>query len=436
MKNILKLLFLSLAIYSCETDLDQVPENEIAASEKIDDVERIIFGSYAELKTAMNFEFNFGEIHSDNAKANNEDPWQSFESYDRTLIGNEILTDYWTALYKVISRANLAVNNVNDTDTELRGEAKFLRALAYFKLVRTFGDIPLITKSNIAADDNEALTRKPAADVYTLIINDLQDAAATLTTESYKDNDGRATSFSAKALLGKVYVYQKNYTAALPILKDVIDNSGASIADVTYAEVFDGSNELSNEVLFAIQYEGNIGTEDQLQQFTDLFLGAKDVNQMTDDLAAAFETGDTRLDAIRGSDGLTIKYGAEINLNSDWIELRLADTVLLYAEALNEQSTPEASTVTLPLLDAIRTRAGLAVLDPATLVTQADVRAAIKQERRVELAMENNRWYDLVRYGDAESILGITDPNFFVFPIPKSEIDASGGVITQNEAYR
>jgi len=403
MKNILKLLFLSLAIYSCETDLDQVPENEIAASEKIDDVERIIFGSYAELKTAMNFEFNFGEIHSDNAKANNEDPWQSFESYDRTLIGNEILTDYWTALYKVISRANLAVNNVNDTDTELRGEAKFLRALAYFKLVRTFGDIPLITKSNIAADDNEALTRKPAADVYTLIINDLQDAAATLTTESYKDNDGRATSFSAKALLGKVYVYQKNYTAALPILKDV---------------------------------EGNIGTEDQLQQFTDLFLGAKDVNQMTDDLAAAFETGDTRLDAIRGSDGLTIKYGAEINLNSDWIELRLADTVLLYAEALNEQSTPEASTVTLPLLDAIRTRAGLAVLDPATLVTQADVRAAIKQERRVELAMENNRWYDLVRYGDAESILGITDPNFFVFPIPKSEIDASGGVITQNEAYR
>jgi hypothetical protein len=118
----------------------------------------------------------------------------------------------------------------------------------------------------------------------------------------------------------------------------------------------------------------------------------------------------------------------------DWIAMRLADLILLQAEAMNENNAPLEDV--LDLLDPIRTRAAVAVLDEATLNTQALVRQAIADERRLELAFEGHRWFDLVRTGTVDQEMGVTvNPNYYVFPVPISEVLASDGVITQNAGY-
>jgi hypothetical protein len=129
------------------------------------------------------------------------------------------------------------------------------------------------------------------------------------------------------------------------------------------------------------------------------------------------------------------QYGVKYNggADQDWIEIRLADIILLYAEALNENST--AATTVLPLLDPIRMRAGLASLT-GTISSQPDVRQAIADERRLELAFEGHRWFDLVRTGTVDAEMGQTiNSNYYLFPIPDSEIQSSAGVITQNAGY-
>ena len=118
----------------------------------------------------------------------------------------------------------------------------------------------------------------------------------------------------------------------------------------------------------------------------------------------------------------------------DWIELRLADVILLYAEARNENgASPEE---VLGLLDPLRSRAGLANLDPADLTSKASIAQAIQDERRLELAFEGQRWFDLVRTGTVDAEMGETiDSRFHLFPIPISEVLSSFGVITQNDGY-
>jgi len=127
-----------------------------------------------------------------------------------------------------------------------------------------------------------------------------------------------------------------------------------------------------------------------------------------------------------------VKYTG--GLEQDWIELRLSDVILMYAEALNETGSSAADV--LGLLDNIRTRAGLNALDPITINTPALVRQAIADERRLELAFEGHRWFDLVRTGTVDAEMGQTiSSDYHLFPIPNSEVLASGGVITQNPGY-
>ncbi|MEN8667461.1 MAG: RagB/SusD family nutrient uptake outer membrane protein, partial [Flavobacteriaceae bacterium] len=160
-------------------------------------------------------------------------------------------------------------------------------------------------------------------------------------------------------------------------------------------------------------------------------------------LVAAFDASDAqgggtdlRRAVTLSTDGLkAVKFPKEGGLGTehDWIEIRLADVILLYAEALNETGSP-ASNV-LALLDPIRTRAGLTSL-VGTATTQAEVSQAIANERRLELAFEGHRWFDLVRTNSVSAAMGQSvNSNYYVFPIPVSEILATGGVITQNPGY-
>jgi hypothetical protein len=352
----------------------------------------------------------------------------------------------YTAMYKSILSANNVVENSSNA-THI-AEAKFLRALSYFKLVKSFGDVTVNLSAAPSLTDTSILVRQPAADVYNnVIIPDLNDAMAVLSTSIV---DGRASKYAAQALLGKVYATMGDFANAETHLAAVVNGAaGAGISLKTnFNEIFGAANEVGNsEIIFATQISSSIVDEYSFgSDFWNWFVGddSKADLPVDPDLVAAFDASDAngggtdlRRAVTLSADGLTaVKFPKEGGLGSehDWIELRLADVILLYAEALNENGMP--ATTVLPLLDNIRIRAGLAVLDPATINTQTLVRQTIADERRLELAFEGHRWFDLVRTGAVDIEMGETiNNNYHLFPIPVSEILATGGVIVQNPGY-
>jgi len=228
-------------------------------------------------------------------------------------------------------------------------------------------------------------------------------------------------------------------------LAEVINGAaGAGISlQANYGDIFGFENDLNSEIIFATQISSSVVDEYGDSEFWSWYggLDTKALMPLDPDLIAAFdENGEVSGTLRRGvviDEGLMAspKYPQTGGPDHDWIELRLADVILLYAETLNENGT--SSEEVLDLLDPIRTRAGLDPLDHTVLNTQALVREAIYDERRLELAFEGQRWFDLVRTGTVNEEIGESvDPNYYLFPIPISEILASDGVITQNPGYQ
>lgn len=446
MKNIYKILGLLLIMAACESDLDQVPSN-IASSDSLTDFEGVLNAAYYYQLGTVTPMAVMGEFRSDNALMD-EEPYTEFDTYDGglTAMEDQFFGPLYTALYKSILSANNVIEN-SSSATDI-GEAKFLRALSYFKLVQVFGDVTINLSAAPSLTDTSILVRRPASEVYDdVIIPDLEDAMAALDAEIV---DGRASKYAAQALLGKVYMYKGDFANAEPHLAAVVSGAasvGISLKD-NFNEIFGAANEVGNsEIIFSTQIVSSIVDEYSFaSRFWNWFVGddSKADFPVDPDLVAAFDASDAngggtdlRRVVTLSEDGLTaIKFPKEGGLgpDHDWIEIRLADVVLLYAEALNENgASPE---VVLDLLDPIRTRAGLEPLDHTVLNTQALVRQAILDERRLELAFEGQRWFDLVRTATVDAEMGGTiNSNYYLFPVPISEILASGGVITQNPGY-
>ena len=445
MKNIYKLLGLLLIITACDSDLDQVPPN-IASSDSLTDFDGVLNAAYYyQLGTTTPMAV-MGEFRADNAFMD-EAPYTEFDTYNGgiTAMEDQFFGPFYTALYKsILSANNVIENSTNVTDI---AEAKFLRALSYFKLVQVFGDVPVNLSAAPSLTDSSILERQPATNVdNNVIIPDLKDAIAALDIEIV---NGRASKYAAQGLLGKVYATMGDYSSAEPHLAAVVNGAaaaGISLKD-NFNEVFGAANEVENsEIIFSSRIESSITDEYSFaSRFWNWFVGddSKADFPVDPDLVAAFdESGangggtDLRKAVTLDSLGTTaIKFPKEGGLGGDhdWIELRLADVILLYAETLNENGAP--ATTVLPLLDDIRSRAGLTSLT-GTITTQADVRQAILDERRLELAFEGQRWFDLVRTGSVDAEMGETiNSNYHLFPIPISEVLASGGVITQNPGY-
>jgi hypothetical protein len=337
-------------------------------------------------------------------------------------------------LYKsILSANNVIENSSNETHV---GEAKFLRALSYFKLVQVFGDVTVNLAATPDVTDPSILARQPAAEVYNnVIIPDLQDAIASL--DNSKISSGRASRIASQALLGRVYVYRNNFSSAEPLLATVV-NGAASAGlglQANYADIFSVDNELNSEIIFAEPRSVSISDEYGFTEFWSWYggLDTKSLMPLDPDLITAYDNspGDLRR-SVNIDEALMAspKYPQSGGDDHDWIEIRLADVILLYAESLNENGNTPAAIVEL---NKIRNRAGLA---NTTATTQAEVRQAIADERRLELAFEGHRWFDLVRTGTAEAEMGVTiNSNYFLFPIPISEILATDGVITQNPGY-
>lgn len=436
MKTVYIILASLLLFTACEP-LEQFPPN-IASASSLTDYEGVLNAAYFYQHGSVTPMAVMGDFRADNALML-EPPYTEFDIYgaNLTAMEDQFFGPFYTAMYKSILSANNVIDNSEDA-TEV-GEAKFLRALSYFKLVRVFGDVSVNLSPTPNATDEAILVRKPASDVYTtVIIPDLTDAIAALGTTS---SNGRANKLAAQGMLGKVYMQIGDFSNAQTQLAAVVNGAeGAGISlQANFADIFGVDNDLNSEIIFATQVSGSISDEYADSEFWSWYggLDTKSLTPLDQDLVDAFDAspGDLRR-AVTIDDTLmrSPKYPQTGGPDHDWIELRLADVMLLYAEALNEGGSSSAEV--LAILDPIRARAGVDNLDPAVLNTQALVRQAIQDERRLELAFEGQRWFDLVRTGTVDAEMGETiNSNYYVFPIPISEVLASFGVITQNEGY-
>lgn len=435
MKRLYILLLASMLFTTaCDNDLDQVPPN-IASSDSLEDFDGVLNAAYFYQLGAVTPMAVMGDFRADNALMD-EEPFPEFDRYgpDLTVMEDQFFGPFYTALYKSI----LSTNNVieNSTDAMDIGEAKFLRALSYFKLVLVFGDVPVNLVANPSTTDLSIFERQPVADVYNnIIIPDLQDAIATL--DNSEIGSGRASQIAAQALLARVYVYRGNFGSAEPLLAAAVNGAaGAGITlQTNYADIFSVDNELNSEIIFATQRSSSIADEYGFSEFWSWYggLDTKSLMPLDPDLITAFDEspGDLRR-AVNIDETLmaSTKYPQAGGDDHDWIEIRLADVILLYAETLNENGNTSGA---LMELNKIRTRAGLPNSDATT---QTEVRQAIHDERRLELAFEGHRWFDLVRTGTAETELETSiNSDYLLFPIPISEILATDGVITQNPGY-
>ena len=358
----------------------------------------------------------------------------------------------FTANYDGINRCNQALDilpKLDKVDATLRarliGEAKFLRAYMYFTLVKCYGGVPIVDhlQSPTSPEDQAMLlTRKTAAEVYTFIETDLNDAIAVLPNKSAyaADEKARASKGAAYALLAKVNLYQKNW-------QKVVDNcnlvTGYSLAP-DYAKMFRIEGENDSESIFEINGVGTVPAKG-IEGYSNV-QGVRGTggwgwgfNVPSQSLLNAYEAGDLRKNAtiiFRGTtlyDGRIIPATVENPMynfkaySSQFTDawetdanikcLRYAEVILMKAEALNELGQTAAA---IPLLNQIRNRAGLGAT-PAT--SQSAVRTAIWKERRVELAFEFDRFFDLVRTGQAKT----------AFAADKSDAFPNGRVFTEGK---
>ncbi len=413
--------------------------------------------------------YRLGELRSDNTFLDG-DPGGNRQStadidFFQVQTNNGILLDFWNTSYKGIANANTVldrIDNVTFEDAQLKnriiGEAKFLRALFYFNLVRVFGKVPLVISEVKNPSESSSHIREEIATVYTQIETDLT-VASTLLDDSYSGaNVGRATSWAALSLLGKVQITQEKYPEAAATLKNVVDN-GPYVLETNYSSIFDPTNKNGKESIFEVQFNGGIVGEgspfvnDFAPRFSTTVASSGDGvgnNQPTNDIVQAYNSVDLRFDpsldtlyinskgAIIKANYIT-KYLNGTTLpgqgNDNFPVLRYADVLLLLAEAefFNNGGG-------LTQLNLVRSRAGL----PDAITIDLDV---ILEERRIELAFEDHRWFDLIRTDKALEVMNayLADAKVgaksiqryqYIYPIPQSQIDVNPDALSQNEGYQ
>lgn len=406
---------------------------------------------------------------------------------------NGFANTLWVGYYALINKCNSTIKEVN-TNTiivasdqikqQTIGEAKFIRAYGYFMLGRLFGRVPLIDTifSNPAAQNN--VPQATPAALMAFIESDLMYAANTLPMNWDAKFAGRATKGAANGLLAKVYLYQQKWQLAMDAA-NLVMGSGQYDLSTSYDKIFREEGENSKESVFEIQATASaaIPSANGVQYAQIQGIRGSGIwdqgwgwNSPSTYLEAAYEAGDPRKNRtiMYTSTGTTIyqtiygenlpvglpnpRYNNKIYTNPSirasignrfgyWMNfraLRYADVVLMFAEAANEVGGAANITAARNALNSIRLRARAgnnAVLPDVTTTDQATLRDAIRQERRVELAMEHERFFDLVRWGIAQAALNAAGkPNFngsrdVLLPIPQTQIDLSAGVLTQNPGY-
>jgi hypothetical protein len=455
--KVIALLLVPALFPACKSFVDVTPQGLIPVGSYYNteiDIRNALTGTYNSLRAIYNEQYGYGEVPSDNVQTFGESEVNYGEEDKLSWTATSIrLQAAWTRFYATIAYANIVLDHVGTpTMTQANrdsytGQAKFIRALTYFNLVRMFGDVPLVLKEIKTEAEAYTYNRTAVATVYTQIEKDLTEAAAVL-APSYTGSDvGRATSIAAKALLGKVYMYEKKYDLAEPILQEVVATGGTPLP---YDQIFGLGKDNNREIIFAVQYlgggygEGNTfasGFVPQPSGSTIIGVSGGSNNIGTKDLYDAFEAGDARLNTAIGifTTGTFTYYYAKKFVyasvaggsegDNDWPVLRYADIILLYAEALNENNKTPLALIQLNL---IRNRSGLV---SKLNLSKDDATTAIRKERRVEMCFEAERWFDLIRWGimvdvmkahkinypPANGAIGNVVSTLGLYPIPQQE---------------
>jgi hypothetical protein len=425
----------------------------------------LLTGVYGSLRQRYDSYWIMAELTSDNtlAPGSVQAGQGPIDQFSWTSQDANVLKE-WQGDYQTIAYCNNFIEQLtpfSSIDSTRKadwiGEAKFIRALMYFRLVQYFGDVPLVLKKINTQAEAYSFLRDSSEKVYAQIIQDLSDAELVLPVNYTASADiGRVTSGAAKALLGKVYLTMHNWDAASDKLAELINLNTYSLLP-NFNDVFSIANENNAEIIFSIQYSR--GTNKEGSNFTQSFLPTrlpalitltpKGANQGTKSLFNAFEAGDLRKTTCIQQYGsyYTRKYWDDPPLVNEgecnWIVLRYSDVLLMYAEALMEQGTTQSIAQSIAILNnQIRKRAGLVGLN--STLTQANLRLAFEKERRVELCYEGHRWSDLVRTGRmvavmtaqfaADKLNYTVIPERALFPIPFREITLNPK-LKQNAGY-
>lgn len=507
MKTIRKNIFILLALAvlaGCEGFLDKNPTDQLSSSlfwKSKSDFDNAMTAIYGTIQNGM---FSVGapnlDVLTDNGYGQHN-YWGSREIVQGNITPTSggYVSDIYGASYQAIARINIFLNQLENyvgTDISAEeksiyiGEAKFFRAFYYFELYKAYGSVPVVTAP--LSMEEQFQEKQPADQVWAQVTNDLSDAIGSLPDEVFGNGGGHAVKSSAEALLLRALMYNaydengNAKTAAMQEAKGLaqsIMESGYDLAD-EYVSVFrDGSQEGNEEIIFSIKFlaPDNYTSMDQwygdwfvispLQSFVDDYEyidGLPYGESPLTDTENPFNNRDSRLEKTVFKDfvdwgggnthhpsnaaptsfglkkfltpGLT-PYGYATRSQQDWVLLRYADVILLYAEIENELSGPIPS-----VYDAVnQVRSRVDMPDLPVGLSQAEMRERIRHERRIELAFEGLRLYDLKRWRIAGEVLNnVTDgivgyhyeEKFFNWPIPQSEIDKSNGVLEQNPDYQ
>ena len=482
--NLIAIALLGFSFSSCSDFLEQNPQTDLSENDfykTADDILSAVNGAYSSLQEGDIYGnwYVFGEIPSDNTRNQLSGSVTTQNEFDQFYIDtqNSMIASFWKAAYKVINRTNTVLGRIDgiEINTELANryklECKFIRALMYFNLVRVYGDVPLVLKE-ISISESYDILREPKENVYNQIIADLKEAQGLPVSYSTAE-DGRATQGAAKALLADVYMTLHKYAEAETILAEIINSGRYSLLENTpgslnidgYKNVFSPVNHNSKEGIFEIQflkggygegsnYANNFAPENSGTNVVAVGgTGGNNIPEM--DIYNAYEEGDLRRDF-----SMSLGY-YDNRKNNEWVEsryvckfmdvpyqnndasnnypvIRYADVILMYAEALNQNGkTAEAC----KYLNMTRRRGfGYQTTEtsPVDLQTtdKAQFALMVEQERRVELAFENHRWFDLIRTGRAVEVMkskgfSLNETNL-ICPIPQKQIDVNPK-LTQND---
>jgi hypothetical protein len=480
------LVSLCMGFSSCSNDfLDLKPKTQLAADEYFQTAEQFeaaLSGAYSTLQEGNLYGnwYVFAEIPADNTRnqlsgsVTDQDEFDKF--YLRTT--NPYLANLWTMSYRGINRVNTLLGRIDNVtmdktlSSRYKLEGKFLRALFYFNLVRVYGDVPLVlTELSIA--DSYNLLREPKENVYQQIIVDLKEAEGLPASYTGTEDIGRATSGAARAILGEVYLTLHKYQEAETTLAEIVnsgtyallENTAGSLNINGYASAFDPNNHNSKEAVFEVQYkkggfsEGNGFPNNYAPENSGtnvISVGSTGGNNIPEmDIYDAYENGDLRRDFSMSlgyndsrKDGewvesryikkfFDIPYQSGDN-NNNYPVYRYADILLMYAEALNQNGkTAQACTC----LNQVRRRGfGYQTTEtsPQDISTtdKNQFFLAVEQERRVELAFEGHRWFDLIRTDRALEVMASKgfklNATNLTCPIPQKQIDVNPALM-QND---
>lgn len=475
MKSSIYLLIIGLAFASCQGILDKDPLGTLDAGsffKTADDAVQAINAAYQPLlinNENNNFYWAFGEVTSDEAIAGGDGSRAGIVELDfltHTPRTSEF-NDFWRLQYKGINQCNTVLEKVpgivmdETLKSRILGEAYFLRAFYYFQLTQVFGDVPMLLK--ITPPDELKTAKTPKSTIYEQIIVDCDKAAAWLPAQYTGADVGRATAGAANALAAKTFIYMKNWNKALEYIAKV-KSLGVHALVPDYEDNFRKNTQNNSESVWEIQHANlELGVGNSLNQWwRSKKVQGYGFAEVTQEFVDAFEPGDPRRKftvAMNNEDyfgyiyknsysstrfsvrkylqvDTTVTQPADGDIN--YTAIRYAEVLLWEAEALAELG--RVSEAQVPL-EAVRARARAQAVDPTTalpmVVTtdKAEMIAAVRHERQVELGFEMHRFFDLVRWGIAKEKL----PDFQVgkhevFPLPQTELDLNPALV-QNAGY-